>query len=71
MDGSRLLNFGIEGPAGRVIRPKVTHQELANLIGTTRETVSLTLGQFRQAGLIVMEKRQITISNEKGLTQLV
>ena len=69
-----LLNlansFGIEGPDGRVIRPKVTHQDLANLIGTTRETVSLTLGQFRQAGLIVTKKRQITISNEKGLTQL-
>ncbi len=70
-----LLNlantFGAEGPEGRAIKTKVTHQELANLIGTTRETVSLTLGQFRQAGLIAMEKRQITILNEKSLTQLV
>ena len=64
-------SFGAEASDGRAIKTKVTHQELANLIGTTRETVSLTLGQFRQAGLIAMEKRRITILNEKGLTQLV
>ena len=64
-------SFGTERPEGRAIKAKVTHQELANLIGTTRETVSLTLGQFRQAGLIAMEKRQITLLNEKGLTQLM
>tara|TARA_B100002003_G_C14126227_1_gene541660 strand:- start:576 stop:1268 length:693 start_codon:yes stop_codon:yes gene_type:complete len=70
-----LLNLanslGREGTDGCAIQTKMTHQELANLIGTTRETVSLTLGQFRQAGLIAMERRQITILNEKGLTRLM
>ena len=68
---SLASSFGTEDPDDHAIKTKVTHQELANLIGTTRETVSLTLGQFRQAGLITMEKRQITILNEKGLTQLM
>ena len=31
---------------------KITHQEMANLIGSTRETVSLTLSQFKRKGLI-------------------
>ena len=64
-------SFGRDVPEGRALKTKVTHQELANLIGTTRETVSLTLGQFRQTGLIAMEKRQITILDQKGLTELV
>ena len=29
---------------------KITHQEMANLIGSTRETVSLTLSQFKRKG---------------------
>ncbi len=64
-------SFGRDIPEGRALKTKITHQELANLIGTTRETVSLTLGQFRQAGLISMEKRQIIILDQKGLTELV
>lgn len=64
-------SFGRDVPEGRALQTKVTHQELANLIGTTRETVSLTLGQFRQTGLISMEKRQIIILDQKGLTELV
>jgi len=64
-------SFGKDVPEGRALKTKVTHQELANLIGTTRETVSLTLGQFRQTGLIAMEKRQIIILDQKGLTELV
>jgi len=70
-----LLNlsntFGVNGPEGRTLKTKMTHQELANLIGTTRETVSLTLGQFRQAGMISIEKREISILSKKGLTELM
>ena len=64
-------SFGRDVPEGRALQTKVTHQELAHLLGTTRETVSLTLGQFRQTGLISMEKRQIIILDQKGLTELV
>tara|TARA_B100000315_G_scaffold253546_1_gene292528 strand:+ start:10829 stop:11521 length:693 start_codon:yes stop_codon:yes gene_type:complete len=64
-------SFGSDTTNGRTITTKMTHQELANLIGTTRETVSLTLGQFRQSGLIIMAKRQITILDLAGLQQLI
>jgi CRP-like cAMP-binding protein len=53
------------------LRVKLTHQEIANLIGCSRETVSTTLGQFREQGLIRMEGRSIAILNPDHLTRLV
>jgi len=61
---------GVPEGAGTRLRVKLTHQEMANLIGCSRETVSTTLGQFRDEGLIHTDGRSITIVNEKGLTQL-
>jgi CRP-like cAMP-binding protein len=59
-----------DGPAIR-IRAKLTHQEMANLIGCSRETVSTTLGQFRDQGLIRVDNRFLTILDRSGLDRLV
>lgn len=53
------------------LRAKLTHQEMANLIGCSRETVSTTLGQFRDDGLIHMDGRTIVILNLDALARLV
>ena len=49
---------------------KITHQELANLIGSTRETVSLTLSQFKRKRLIATEGRKVIISDTEALRAL-
>lgn len=49
---------------------RLTHQEIASMIGATRETVTSTLSRFRDAGLIVTEHRSIVIKNPQGLRQL-
>jgi CRP-like cAMP-binding protein len=49
---------------------KITHQELANLIGSTRETVSLTLSQFKRKRLISTEGRKVIISDADALRAL-
>ncbi len=51
-------------------RVRLTHQEMANLIGCSRETVSLTLGQFRDDGLIQMEGRTIILLKSDMLSRL-
>jgi CRP-like cAMP-binding protein len=43
------------------IRLQLSHQELANLIGSTRETVTLTLGQLQRERMIRLDRRRITI----------
>jgi CRP-like cAMP-binding protein len=61
---------GVADKQGIRLKVKLTHQEMANLIGCSRETVSTTMGQFRDDGLIQMDGRTITIVNEKGLSKL-
>ncbi len=42
--------FGIVTPQGTRIGVRLTHQHLANALGTTRVTVTRLLGQFKQEG---------------------
>jgi CRP-like cAMP-binding protein len=43
------------------IRLRLSHQELASLIGATRETVTLALGRLQRERLIVVERRRIRV----------
>jgi CRP/FNR family transcriptional regulator, cyclic AMP receptor protein len=69
-----LLNLGqehgISDVRGTVVGLKITHQEMANLIGSTRETVSLTLSQFKRKGLIQTEGRKVILADQEGLRAL-
>jgi len=56
-------------PQGIEIRIKMTHQEMANLIGSIRETVSAVLGEFKKEGQIALDGRQITIIRPDLLKQ--
>ena len=57
--------------AGVRINVKLTHHEMANLIGCARETVSTILGEFRVKGLIKIDGRSITIANSFELYRQV
>jgi len=46
-----------------VIEMKITHQDLAGLIGSTRETTTMTLNQFRNKGLIDFQRGRIIIQD--------
>jgi len=62
--------YGVDDSRGTLVALKITHQEMANLIGSTRETVSLTLAQFKRKGLIQTEGRKVIISDREGLRAL-
>jgi CRP/FNR family transcriptional regulator, cyclic AMP receptor protein len=61
---------GVEAKKGLVLGLKITHQEMANLIGSTRETVSLTLSQFKRKGYIATEGRKVILADTEGLRAL-
>jgi CRP-like cAMP-binding protein len=44
--------FGREVETGHLIDLRLTHQDLAEMLGTTRVTITRTLSQFEQQGLI-------------------
>lgn len=53
--------YGQRVDGGTRLNIKLTHLEMANVIGSTRETVTVVLGQLQSEGLIKVERRQITI----------
>jgi CRP/FNR family cyclic AMP-dependent transcriptional regulator len=44
-----------------VIRETLTHQEIADMVGSSRETVSRTIRELQEAGDISIERKKITI----------
>ncbi len=62
--------YGVEDSRGTLIALKITHQELANLIGSTRETVSLTLSQFKRKDLVTTEGRKVIVTDSERLRAL-
>lgn len=54
-------DYGKAMPEGVLLNIKVTHQEMANLIGSIRETVSAALGEFKKEGLIAFDGRKIIL----------
>jgi CRP-like cAMP-binding protein len=59
--------WGIPEPRGVLIAAPFTHQEMANMIGSTRETVTLTLGDLRRAGVLEIDRRRIVVLNRDAL----
>ncbi len=62
-----LDSHGERNGRGWAIRIPLSHQELAGLIGATRETVTITLGQLQLDGLIRVQRRNITVLDRDGL----
>ena len=62
--------YGVESEKGRQIGLKITHQEMANLIGSTRETISLTLAQFKKKGLLDLNGRSVILRDQEGLNAM-
>ena len=62
--------YGEDTPAGVLIKLRLTHEDLANLIGTTRETVTTQLNRFERMGLLKRRGRQLTVLKDR-LTEFI
>lgn len=75
--GSRLVSFllilcrdfGVPSNDGITIDLKLSHQAIAEAIGSTRVTVTRLLGDLRQDGMISIHKKKITVHNPVVLSQ--
>jgi CRP-like cAMP-binding protein len=57
-------------PMSRGTQVKLTHEQLAALAATSRETATKVLGEFAEQGLIILGRGRINILNEDGLRVL-
>ncbi|MGB3683517.1 MAG: Crp/Fnr family transcriptional regulator [Rubrobacteraceae bacterium] len=62
--GSR---FGGGNGSGVMLDVRLTHQDLANMIASTREAVSKVMSEFQRDGYIEVKNRKIVILDQRAL----
>lgn len=58
-------------PRGRMITARITQEELAEMIGTTRSRVGCFLKRFREIGLVELDPQNRLIVNERRLSMFL
>jgi CRP/FNR family transcriptional regulator len=56
--------FGETNGSGTVLNVRLTHQDLANMIVSTREAVSKVMSEFQRDGVIETRNRRIVVNRE-------
>ncbi|MBA4115719.1 MAG: Crp/Fnr family transcriptional regulator [Rubrobacter sp.] len=68
-----LLNlgerFGEANGSGTTLDMRLTHQDLANMIASTREAVSKVMSEFQRDGSIEVRNRKIVLTNKEALSE--
>jgi CRP-like cAMP-binding protein len=64
-------DYGAPTTQGVELRIKLSHQELASIIGSTRETVTHTLGELQEQGLLILGRQRIVLRSLPELTARV
>ena len=56
---------------GILLDLQLTRQEMASMIGTSRETVARILSRFQKEGIILLNKQQIIVLDEEKLREWI
>lgn len=62
-------DFGVPGSQGITIDLKLSHQAIAEAIGSTRVTITRVLGDLRSAGLLEIDRKRITVFDPLALAK--
>ncbi len=62
-------DFGVPGEKGITIDLKLSHQSIAEAIGSTRVTITRLLGELRNDGLLAIDRKKITIFDPIALAR--
>jgi len=69
LDLAEQFDVAIDG--GMRLSIKLSHQEIANLIGTTRETVTILMGKLKNDGLISGQRQTVILNDMSRLAESV
>jgi signal-transduction protein with cAMP-binding, CBS, and nucleotidyltransferase domain len=62
--------YGVRDSRGVIVNSKLTHREMATLIGTTRETVSFAVVDLRRDGIIENQGKRVVLLDQDALVAL-
>lgn len=63
-------SFGVEHEEGWLIDLSLTHEDLASMVGVSRQFVNGALNHIKQAGLIELGKRRIVVTRLEDLREM-
>ncbi len=63
--------FGKAGPDGIVIEPRISQQDLATLLGVSRQWTNRTLIHLKNIGFVTMRDRRFVIQDTGGLKAML
>jgi CRP-like cAMP-binding protein len=61
------LRWGKDHAEGTLVSAPFTHAEIAQLIGSTRETVTLVLGKLKREAILAFDRRRLVIRDRAQL----
>lgn len=59
--------YGAQSEAGLLIELPLSRQELADIVGTSRETITRELKKMEREGLVLIDRRRLTITDPERL----
>ncbi len=62
-------DFGVPGEVGITIDLRLSHQAIAEAIGSTRVTITRLLGDLRSSGLVQIDRKKITVLDPIALAK--
>ena len=62
-------DFGVPGDKGITIDLRLSHQSIAEAIGSTRVTITRLLGDLRNSGLVEINRKKITVLDPIALAK--
>lgn len=63
--------YGRPTEQGLQIGVKLSHQDLAGIIGSTRETVTVLLGELQKEGSLLIKRRQLVLTQVERLSATI
>ena len=63
--------YGKPCPEGLSLGIRLSHQDMASMIGSTRETVTVLLGELQYARSLIVKRRQIILTNLEQLANVL
>ena len=63
--------YGVRVEEGVHLGIRLSHQDMASIIGSTRETVTVVLGQLQSEGLLTISRRRLTLTGLEALAHEV
>jgi CRP/FNR family transcriptional regulator len=65
-----MEEFGVPHKDGYLIKVKLTHNDYADLIASTRETVTATFNKLKKMGILDFENKYVVIKSEDKLKNI-